>query len=123
MGVVEGGRDHAAGEGLESFPMLEKGDKGVEESKSESDQKPPESEHPSSTFFSNLRWPGIGHVVKTIILGMASNLFDVYSDVGSGLYHQQPKNVTRLFPANDTVPLHPCPLGLEEAGVGPGGEG
>ena len=35
---------------------------------------------------------------------MASNLFDVFSDVGSGLYHRQPKNVTRLFLTNDTVP-------------------
>ena len=46
----------------------------------------------------------IGHLVKTIVLGLGSNFFDVYSDVGSGLYHQQPKNVTRTFLANDTVP-------------------
>ena len=46
----------------------------------------------------------LGHWVKTIVLGLCSNFFDVYSDVGSGLYHHQPKNVTRTFLANDTVP-------------------
>ena len=46
----------------------------------------------------------IGHWVKTIVLGLGSNFFDVYSDVGSGLYHHHPKNVTRTFLANDTVP-------------------
>ena len=46
----------------------------------------------------------IGHWIKTIVLGLGSNFFDVYSDVGSGLYHHQPKNVTRTFLANDTVP-------------------
>ena len=46
----------------------------------------------------------IGHWVKTIVLGLCSNFFDVYSDVGSGLYHYHPKNVTRTFLANDTVP-------------------
>ena len=46
----------------------------------------------------------IGHWVKTIVFGLGSNFFDVYSDVGSGIYHQQPKNVTRTFLSNDTVP-------------------
>ena len=46
----------------------------------------------------------IGHWAKTIILGLGSNTFDVYSDVGSGIYHMQAKNVTRTFLENDTVP-------------------
>ena len=46
----------------------------------------------------------IGHWAKTIILGLGSNTFDVYSDVGSGIYHMQAKNVTRAFMENDTVP-------------------
>ena len=45
----------------------------------------------------------IGHWAKTIILGLGSNTFDVYSDLGSGIYHQQSKNVTRTFLVNETV--------------------
>ena len=39
----------------------------------------------------------IGHVVKTIVLGLGTNSFDVFSDVGNGLYHYHPKNVTRYM--------------------------
>ena len=39
----------------------------------------------------------IGHVVKTIVLGLGTNAFDVFSDVGNGLYHYHPKNVTRYL--------------------------
>ena len=85
------------GDGTETFEMLVKGDEAVEGSLSE-------SENPHSSLRSRLVCPDIGHVVKTIVLGMATNLFDVYSDVGSGLHHKNPKNVTRLFMANDTVP-------------------
>ena len=46
----------------------------------------------------------IGHWAKTIILGLGSNTFDVYSDLGSGIYHLQAKNVTRTYSANETVP-------------------
>ena len=46
----------------------------------------------------------IGHWAKTIILGLGSNTFDVYSDLGSGIYHLEAKNVTRTFSANETVP-------------------
>ena len=46
----------------------------------------------------------IGHWAKTIILSLGSNTFDVYSDLGSGIYHLQAKNVTRTFSANETVP-------------------
>jgi hypothetical protein len=79
-----------AGNGEESFEMLAQSD--------------PPAVHPSQSTFFTRHMTFIGHVVKTIVLGMAFNLFDVYSDVGSGLSHYQPKNVTRLFLANDTVP-------------------
>ena len=46
----------------------------------------------------------IGHWAMTIILGLGSNTFDVYSDMGSGIYHLEAKNVTRTFSANETVP-------------------
>ena len=39
----------------------------------------------------------IGHWIKTIVLGLASNGFDVFTDVGTGLHHYHPKNVTRFF--------------------------
>lgn len=60
----------------------------------------------------------IGHVVKTIILGMGFNLFDVYTDIGSGLYLSQPKNVTRLFLANDTAVPDYCIAMHNTTGVG-----
>ena len=44
----------------------------------------------------------IGHVVKTIFLGLCTNAFDVFTDVGNGLYHKNPKNVTRFL--NSTRP-------------------
>ena len=59
--------------------------------------------HYCSTFFTKHKTL-FGHVAKTILLGMAINLLDVSTDVGSGLSHQQPKNVTRTFMENDTVP-------------------
>ena len=37
----------------------------------------------------------MGHVIKTIFLGLGTNAFDVFTDVGNGLYHYHPKNVTR----------------------------
>ena len=46
----------------------------------------------------------IGHWAKTIILGLGSNTFDVYSDLGSGIFHLQAKNVTRTFWVNETLP-------------------
>ena len=46
----------------------------------------------------------IGHWAKTIILGLGSNTFDVYSDLGSGIYHLEAKNVTRTFSVNETLP-------------------
>jgi len=52
----------------------------------------------------------IGHWAKTIILGLGSNTFDVYSDLGSGIYHLEAKNVTRTFSANETVPESCFPL-------------
>ena len=55
----------------------------------------------------------IGHWAKTIILGLGSNTFDVYSDVGSGIYHMQAKNVTRTFLGNETVPDNCIALLLE----------
>ena len=39
----------------------------------------------------------IGHAVKTIVLRLGSNIFDVSSDVQNGLYHYYPKNVTRFL--------------------------
>ena len=39
----------------------------------------------------------IGHVVKTIVVGLGTNGLDVVTDVGNGLYHYQPKNVTRYL--------------------------
>ena len=39
----------------------------------------------------------IGHVVKTIVLGLGTNTVDVFSDVRSGLLHYYPKNVTRYL--------------------------
>ena len=46
----------------------------------------------------------IGHVVKTIVLGLGTNAFDVISDVGNGLYHYFPKNVTRYLGNSTAVP-------------------
>ena len=37
----------------------------------------------------------LGHMVKTIFLGLGTNALDVFTDVGNGLYHYHPKNVTR----------------------------
>ena len=51
-----------------------------------------------------------GHVVKTIILGLGLNAFDVFSDVGVGSSHAQDKNVTRFFAANDTIPEYCVPV-------------
>ena len=51
-----------------------------------------------------------GHVVKTIILGLGLNAFDVFSDVGVGISHAQDKNVTRFFAANDTIPEYCVPV-------------
>ena len=52
----------------------------------------------------------IGHALKTILLRLGSNIFDVSSDVWNGLYHYYPKNVTRYLgngsgrlPANCTL--------------------
>ena len=39
----------------------------------------------------------LGHAVKTILLRLGSNIFDVSSDVWNGLYHYYPKNVTRYL--------------------------
>ena len=38
----------------------------------------------------------IGHVVKTIVLGLGTNSFDVFSDVGNSLYHYHPKTIQLL---------------------------
>ena len=46
----------------------------------------------------------IGHVVKTIFLGLGTNAFDVFTDVGNGLYHYHPKNVTRYLGNSTQVP-------------------
>ena len=51
----------------------------------------------------------IGHLVKTILLGLGTNTFDVFSDVGNGLYHYNPKNVTRYFGNSTMVPDHCFP--------------
>ena len=51
-----------------------------------------------------------GHVVKTIILGLGLNAFDVFSDAGVGISHAQDKNVTRFFAANDTIPEYCVPV-------------
>ena len=87
---------------------MAKDDKVTEKLKQDNDvpqsEAVPTSQNLLSSFRSQLQWPSVGHVVKTIILGIASNFFDVYSDVGSGIYHQQPKNVSRTFLANDAVP-------------------
>ena len=48
-------------------------------------------------------WDLIAHWVKTLVLGLGSNAFDVFSDIGTGLYHYYPKNVTR-FLGNSSVP-------------------
>jgi hypothetical protein len=93
-----------AGNGEESFEMLAQSD--------------PPAVHPSQSTFFTRHMTFIGHVVKTIVLGMAFNLFDVYSDVGSGLSHYQPKNVTRLFLANDTVPNYCIALPSTTTGGG-----
>ena len=64
----------------------------------------PKSERIStSIFWENLKTRK-GHVVKTIILGLSLNLFDVGSDIGVGISHAQEKKVKRFFSANDTIP-------------------
>ena len=46
----------------------------------------------------------MGHVVKTIFLGLGTNSFDVFTDVGNGLYHFHPKNLTRNLRNSIQVP-------------------
>ena len=46
----------------------------------------------------------IGHVLKTIFLGLGTNAFDVFTDVGNGLYHYHPKNVTRYLGNSTQLP-------------------
>lgn len=48
--------------------------------------------------------PTAGHLAKTLVLGLGSNGFDVYSDIGTGLSHLQMKNVNRTFQINETIP-------------------
>jgi len=48
--------------------------------------------------------PDPGHLIKTLVLGLGSNGFDVYSDIGTGLSHLQMKNVSRKFATNGTIP-------------------
>ena len=59
----------------------------------------------------------IGHVAKTIVLGLGSNGFDVFSDVGNGLYHYYPKNVTRYLGNSTAVPDY-CFPSVESNGTG-----
>ena len=51
----------------------------------------------------------IGHWVKTIGLGLGTTFFDVYTDVGTGLYHYFPKNVTRYLDNSTVVPDYCSP--------------
>ena len=44
--------------------------------------------------------PTAGHFIKTLIFGLAANVFDVYSDIGTGLHHLQQKVVTRKVKEN-----------------------
>ena len=46
----------------------------------------------------------IGHVVKTTVLGLGTNAFDVFTDLGNGLYHYQLKNVTRYLGNSTQLP-------------------
>ena len=62
-----------------------------------------------SIFWENLKTRK-GFVVKTIILGLGLNLFDVGSDVGVGISHAQEKKVKRFFSTNDTVPGYCVPV-------------
>ena len=104
-----------AGKGEESSEMLDQSEKMKLDEPKGDVEDPPAVLESQSTIFTR---PSIGHVVKTIFLGMAFNLFDVYSDVGSGLYHHQPKNVTRLFLATDTVPNYCIALPSTTTGEG-----
>ena len=56
--------------------------------------------------------PSIGHLLKTLTLGLGSNIFDVYSDVGTGLRHLEVKYVTRTIQIlpNSTIPENCFPL-------------
>ena len=70
----------------------------------------PKSERISTSIF----WENLknrkGHLVKTIILGLSLNLFDVGSDIGVGISHAQEKKVKRFFSANDTIPDYCIPV-------------
>ena len=58
-----------------------------------------------SIFWENLKTRK-GHVVKTIILGLSLNLFDVGSDVGVGISHAQEKKVKDSFrPMTQSLPI------------------
>merc|ERR1719458_2506239 len=109
--------EEKAGKGEESSEMLAQSEKMKLDEPKDDVEDPPAVHQSQSTFFTRHK-TYIGHVVKTIFLGMAFNLFDVYSDVGSGLYHQQPKNVTRLFLANDTVPNYCIAMPSTRTGEG-----
>ena len=52
-------------------------------------------------------------VVNTIVLGLGPNAFDVFTDVGNGLYHYQPKNVTRYLGNSTVVPDNCVPHHLD----------
>ena len=70
----------------------------------------PKSERISTAiFWENLKTRK-GHVVKTIILGLGLNLFDVGSDVGVGISPAREKKVKRFFSANDTNPDYCIPV-------------
>merc|ERR1719458_1152926 len=109
--------EEKAGKGEESSEMLDQSEKMNSDEPKDGVEDPPAVHQSQSTFFTRHK-TFIGHVVKTIFLGMAFNLFDVYSDVGSGVSHQQLKNVTRLFLANDTVPNYCIALPSTTTGEG-----
>ena len=52
---------------------------------------------------SNTMYPW-GEWMKTLFLGLGTNVFDVYSDVGTGIYYTETKTVIRGIEVNSTVP-------------------
>ena len=99
------------GKGEECFEMLPQSEK----TKMEEQCDPPHKDSPQSTFFTRHK-SMIGHVVKTIILGLGFFLFDVFTDIGTGVHHYQAKNVTRLFLATDTAVPDYCIVMSNSAG-------
>lgn len=54
--------------------------------------------------FALIPMPSLGHLAKTVVFGLGSTGFDVYSDIATGLSHLEKKNICRVFEKNEIIP-------------------